>query len=55
MRPQHDEQVERGVLNKGDDVEIIGYGKKLTTTITGIEMFHQELVCFLVYSCSPLD
>ena len=37
-------QVERGVLNKGDDVEIIGFGRKMITTITGVEMFHKDLV-----------
>ena len=37
-------KVERGILNKGDEVEILGFGRKITTTITGIEMFHKDLV-----------
>ena len=52
-------QVERGVANKGDDIEIIGFGSTKKTTLTGIgeilfrvifqhahdveEMFHKEL------------
>ncbi|KAI9347979.1 P-loop containing nucleoside triphosphate hydrolase protein, partial [Zopfochytrium polystomum] len=36
-------RVERGVVKKGDEVEIIGYGQTLKTTITGVEMFHKEL------------
>lgn len=32
-------------MNKGDEVELIGHGKKMKTTITGIEMFKKELVC----------
>ncbi|PPQ88629.1 hypothetical protein CVT25_010205 [Psilocybe cyanescens] len=36
-------RVERGVANKGSDVEIIGFGSNLKTTLTGIEMFHKEL------------
>lgn len=36
-------RVERGILNKGDDVELVGYGQVLKTTVTGIEMFHKEL------------
>jgi elongation factor Tu len=36
-------RVERGVINKGDDVELQGYGKTLQTTVTGIEMFHKLL------------
>ncbi|KAI8821414.1 P-loop containing nucleoside triphosphate hydrolase protein [Fimicolochytrium jonesii] len=35
--------VERGFITKGADVEIIGYGETLKTTITGVEMFHKEL------------
>lgn len=33
--------VERGFITKGADVEIIGYGETLKTTITGVEMFHK--------------
>ncbi|KAJ7492548.1 elongation factor Tu GTP binding domain-containing protein [Mycena latifolia] len=36
-------RVERGVAVKGNEVEIIGHGSRLKTTLTGIEMFHKEL------------
>jgi len=36
-------RVERGVANKGTDVDIIGFGSDVKTTLTGIEMFHKEL------------
>jgi len=36
-------RVERGILNKGDEVEIVGFGDVLETTVTGIEMFHKNL------------
>ncbi|KAI8906953.1 P-loop containing nucleoside triphosphate hydrolase protein [Gorgonomyces haynaldii] len=36
-------RVERGVIEKGMEVEIIGFGQTLKTTITGVEMFHKEL------------
>lgn len=36
-------RVERGVISKGEDVEIIGYGPNLKSIVTGIEMFHKEL------------
>ncbi|TPX46455.1 hypothetical protein SeMB42_g03684 [Synchytrium endobioticum] len=36
-------RVERGIITKGGDVEIIGYGPTQKTTITGVEMFHKEL------------
>lgn len=36
-------RVERGVIKKGDEIEIIGYGQTLKTIITGVEMFHKEL------------
>jgi len=36
-------RVERGIANKGDDVEIVGLGATFKTTLTGIEMFHKEL------------
>jgi hypothetical protein len=32
-------QVERGVANKGDEVEILGLGSSLRTTLTGIGEF----------------
>ncbi|MCZ7541807.1 MAG: elongation factor Tu [Anaerolineae bacterium] len=37
-------RVERGVLKKGEEVEIIGLrDESMKTVVTGIEMFHQEL------------
>ncbi|RDX52076.1 elongation factor Tu [Lentinus brumalis] len=36
-------RVERGVINKGDQVEILGLGTKITSVLTGIEAFHKEL------------
>lgn len=36
-------RAERGVINKGDEVEVIGLGNSYKTTVTGIEMFHKEL------------
>lgn len=36
-------RLERGVINKGDACEIMGYDKKMKSNITGIEMFHQLL------------
>jgi len=36
-------RVERGILNKNDEVEFVGYGQTLKTTVTGIEMFHKDL------------
>ena len=36
-------RVERGVITKGSDVEIIGLGANFKTTLTGVEMFHKEL------------
>ncbi|KAF8807468.1 elongation factor Tu [Phlegmacium glaucopus] len=36
-------RVERGVANKGTDVDIVGFGSTMKTTLTGIEMFHKEL------------
>ncbi|KAI9002314.1 elongation factor Tu GTP binding domain-containing protein [Gaertneriomyces semiglobifer] len=35
--------VERGFITKGAEVELVGYGETLKTTITGVEMFHKEL------------
>lgn len=32
-----------GVLKKGTDCEIVGHGKVLKTTVTGVEMFHKTL------------
>lgn len=36
-------RVERGVINKGATLEILGQGQRVSTTLTGIEMFHKEL------------
>ncbi|KAJ1674219.1 translation elongation factor Tu [Spiromyces aspiralis] len=36
-------RVERGVVNKGQEVEIVGFGPSFKTIITGIEMFHKQL------------
>lgn len=35
--------MERGILKKGNEVEIIGYNKTVKATCTGVEMFHQIL------------
>ncbi len=36
-------RVERGTVKVGDTVEIVGMGSKLTTVITGVEMFRKML------------
>jgi elongation factor Tu len=36
-------RIESGVINTGDSVEIIGFEEKLTSTITGVEMFRKIL------------
>ncbi|CAG0892754.1 unnamed protein product [Darwinula stevensoni] len=36
-------RVETGRVKKGQEVEIVGYGKRTKTAITGLEMFHQIL------------
>ena len=36
-------RVERGVITKGGEVEITGYGPTQKTTITGVEMFHKGI------------
>jgi elongation factor Tu len=36
-------RVERGVITKGSEVDLIGMGNNIRTTLTGIEMFHKEL------------
>lgn len=36
--------IERGVVKKGDEVELIGHGRKpIKTNTTGLEMFHKSL------------
>lgn len=34
-------RVERGVITKGSEIEIIGFGPTKKTTVTGVEMFHK--------------
>jgi len=36
-------RLERGILKKGNECEIIGYNKTVKTTVTGVEMFHKIL------------
>ncbi|PWO00905.1 translation elongation factor Tu [Tilletiopsis washingtonensis] len=36
-------RVERGTITKGSEIEIVGLGSSMKTTLTGIEMFHKEL------------
>ncbi|KIO18937.1 hypothetical protein M407DRAFT_31409 [Tulasnella calospora MUT 4182] len=36
-------KAERGTIKKGDEVEIIGFGQRMKTVLTGIEMHHKEL------------
>ena len=36
-------RVERGTVNQGDDVEIVGHGEVRKTVATGLEMFHKIL------------
>lgn len=36
-------KVERGIVNKGDEVEILGYSNPKKAIVTGIEMFHKNL------------
>jgi len=36
-------RIERGVVLKGEEVQILGYGKDTKTTVTGIEMFKKQL------------
>lgn len=36
-------RLERGIVKKGMECEFLGYGKKLKSTVTGVEMFHQTL------------
>ena len=36
-------RIERGVINVGDPVELIGFGETLTSTCTGVEMFRKLL------------
>jgi len=36
-------RLERGILKKGNDCEVTGFGKVVKTTVTGVEMFHKIL------------
>lgn len=36
-------KIERGVVNSGDNLEIVGFGPVQTTTCTGVEMFKKTL------------
>ncbi|XP_041349990.1 elongation factor Tu, mitochondrial-like [Gigantopelta aegis] len=36
-------KVERGIIKKGDEAELLGYDTTMKTTVTGIEMFHKNL------------
>ena len=36
-------RIERGVINVGDTIEIVGLGETQTTTVTGVEMFQKTL------------
>jgi elongation factor Tu len=36
-------RVERGIVKTGDPIEIVGFGKTVATTVTGVEMFHKTL------------
>lgn len=36
-------RVERGVITKGSDVEVVGLGANFKTTLTGVEMFRKVL------------
>jgi elongation factor Tu len=36
-------RVERGVVKTGDQIEIVGFGNTVSTTVTGVEMFHKTL------------
>ncbi|WP_017732380.1 elongation factor Tu [Nafulsella turpanensis] len=36
-------RIERGIVNSGESVEIMGLGDKMTSTVTGVEMFRKIL------------
>jgi elongation factor Tu len=36
-------RIERGVINVGDTIEIVGLGDTQSTTVTGVEMFQKTL------------
>ena len=37
-------RIERGKVKVGDEVEIVGFGKRIKTTVTGVEMFRKNLM-----------
>ena len=36
-------RIERGKAKKGQEMEILGYGKQMKANLTGLEMFHKNL------------
>lgn len=36
-------RIEQGKVKIGDEVEVVGFGKRLKTVVTGVEMFRKEL------------
>jgi elongation factor Tu len=36
-------RIERGIVKTGDQIEIVGFGNTVSTTVTGVEMFHKTL------------
>lgn len=36
-------RIEQGKIKIGDEVEVVGFGKRLKTVVTGVEMFKKEL------------
>ncbi len=36
-------RIERGKVKVGEEVEIVGFGSTVKTTVTGVEMFRKEL------------
>lgn len=36
-------RIEQGKIKVGDEVEVVGFGKRLKTVVTGVEMFRKEL------------
>jgi hypothetical protein len=44
------QQAERGIANKGDEVEIVGFGSTLKTTLTGIGMLPLLCACGIYFT-----
>lgn len=36
-------RIEQGIVKVGDEVEVVGFGKNIKTTVTGVEMFKKTL------------